>query len=668
MLHLFLTLLSFLPLVAAVDGVLFTSSVTYCSPPATLLIQQFDLKYFAKNQSIFFNISAASVESNVNVSANIALKAYGLTLVNVTVDLCDLLAGVLCPLPTVEFVGSESISLPNSLGVSKRIPEIAFRIPDLEAYAELTLIEVDTHEVKACVQATLSNGWSTHQPAVEWATGALSLSLLLGGIWQTMRSDPLPLLPHRLLDLFRLFQFIATSGFLSLNYPLLYRAFTLNFAFSLGLISSSTIENGIDNMRTRTGGTMPNSSSTSAVGLVDRKLSPWSTNLQLPLSSTQSLLSDLSDSTPTNLTISRLAFVGGLHQFDSTAGQVQTVTDSSSNVLEAGIPIYVNSMHIATANAFDTMFLVGLMCLAIAMTIAAILYGVRLLADRVEWGSEELRRRCRTSYPTFVWAWALRLGLIALPPALILSFYQWTLKDSWLSTLFSVMTVLGVSSMVIYPAYRTFRLVHHHSTSILDETPPHTTMHGPLHDRFRSPRYYFFAVFLAAVFLRAIVLAAGQGHGMSQVIVCMLIELAVIIAHVLFKPFTTRGGDVFSAYFGIVRLVCTGLMIAFVESVNVDAIPRVAIGAVIAVILSIAILVLLSNIVLSVVRLLRRNRVRQPPVDVSTVEKGGPASPILAKSTMAGQSQSPSLTTTSMTIRHSSSSQLSQISNVPTSI
>lgn len=38
-----------------------TSSVTYCAPPESLLIEQFDIAYFAKNESIVFNISAASV-------------------------------------------------------------------------------------------------------------------------------------------------------------------------------------------------------------------------------------------------------------------------------------------------------------------------------------------------------------------------------------------------------------------------------------------------------------------------------------------------------------------------------------------------------------------------------------------------------------------------------
>lgn len=42
-----------------------TSSVTYCSEPDALLIQQFDVAYFQKNSSIWFNISAASVVSTV---------------------------------------------------------------------------------------------------------------------------------------------------------------------------------------------------------------------------------------------------------------------------------------------------------------------------------------------------------------------------------------------------------------------------------------------------------------------------------------------------------------------------------------------------------------------------------------------------------------------------
>jgi len=40
---------------------LVTSSVTYCNPPETLLIQRFEVAFFPSNSSVSFNVSAASV-------------------------------------------------------------------------------------------------------------------------------------------------------------------------------------------------------------------------------------------------------------------------------------------------------------------------------------------------------------------------------------------------------------------------------------------------------------------------------------------------------------------------------------------------------------------------------------------------------------------------------
>src|SRR6266478_3722045 len=89
------------------------------------------------------------------------------------------------------FTGADTISLPKSLGIAGRIPSIAFKIPDLEGFAQLTLTEVRTGSIKACVQATLSNGWSTHQPAVEWLTGAFAIGALLLAVWLSFSPEAL---------------------------------------------------------------------------------------------------------------------------------------------------------------------------------------------------------------------------------------------------------------------------------------------------------------------------------------------------------------------------------------------------------------------------------------------------------------------------------------------
>ncbi|KAJ6557200.1 hypothetical protein B0H10DRAFT_2121062 [Mycena sp. CBHHK59/15] len=611
--------LVFLPFCCASDDVLFTSSVTYCEPPESLLIQQFDVKYTAHNQSISFDISAQSVESNINVSANILLNIYGLTPINITVDLCNILAGALCPLPMYDFNGSDSISLPEGLGVTNRFPAIAFRIPDLEAFAQLTLTEVGTGDVKACLQATLSNGWSTRQPAVEWATAGLALLALLSAAWQSAVHDAV--IPYRLLDLLHLYQTIAATAFLSLNYPSVYRAFAINFAWAMGLISSPSlrIQHSIDNMRALTGGNMANASSGPAVGLVDRRLSPWNDiALSSTSSFTQSLLSQpaSSISTPSNLSFSRIA-LNSIQQLDG----LQTVTDQSSNVLQAGVPIYVNSIHIATANAFMTTFLIGLIAMTIALTIAGLAGGAIYAAGRFIGAN----RNC---------------GLIGCPPIMILAFYQWSLKDSWLSVLLAVISLLAISALISYPIYLTLRLARRETPDALETHTDHLASCGPLYAQYRTPRYYFFLPLLIASFLKAL-------SGLAQVVLFMIVELGLVVAYIWLKPYRTRGGDVISTYLAIVRLVCNGLMIAFAESLGVAPIPRVAVGAVIILIFSIAVIVMAINIVLhaGVNRLWRRNSSARSPsqgsADESRLEKGD-ISPVESNTGLIGHVRSSS--------------------------
>lgn len=354
-------------------------------------------------------------EANVFVKANLLLNVYGMNPVNVTLDLCNILGGALCPLPKYNFVGSDSISLPESLGVQDRIPKIAFHIPDLEGFAQLVLTEVGTNNVKACVQATLSNGWSTHQPAVEWATGGLALAALISAAWQSASPDAIA--PFRLLDLLYLYQTIASTSFLNINYPSAYRAFTLNFAWAVGLFStsaSSSLQTSINRMRHLTGGKLADATSGSAVGLVNRKLSPYnapdSQFMAIPPSSRRALNFDAyiltnfsAFSFPSTPRIFKASAVGSGFQ-----RVVQTVTSGSSNVLQAGIPIYVNSIHIATANAFMTVFLCMLILVGIVLGIFILGYGVLFILIRQR-TIRSYYRPSLASYCSWAFAWNLRL-------------------------------------------------------------------------------------------------------------------------------------------------------------------------------------------------------------------------------------------------------------------
>ena len=328
--------------------------------------------------------------------------------VNITLDLCNLLNGALCPLPMYNFTGADTLTLPPSLSVLNKLPAIAFKIPDLEGFAQLTLTETNTGQVKACVQATISNGWSAHQPAVEWSTAGIALAALLSAGWHSLAS-PEAMAPFRFLELIYLYQSIASSAFLGLNYPSVYRAFSLNFAWTVGLISSSTLQNSINRMRHLTGGHLADAIAGSAVSLVNRKDSPYNSNSNIVLPS----LSISPRGLPPSLAnfSSPLDIVIGSKVRDVITGDVQTVTSASSNILHAGIPVFVNTIHIATANAFMTMFILVLIMFAIAIGVFMLGYGSIFTLDHI------YRQRRNSSMPhsfssqllSFGKGWLLRL-------------------------------------------------------------------------------------------------------------------------------------------------------------------------------------------------------------------------------------------------------------------
>ena len=106
---LLVALCAFLPLsVHAQSGDLFTNSVSYCAEARAVIVEAFDIAYHRSNESITFSFSFASVSDDLNVSANIYVNAYGRQVINQTLNLCDYLQGVICPLPQVNFTGKSS--------------------------------------------------------------------------------------------------------------------------------------------------------------------------------------------------------------------------------------------------------------------------------------------------------------------------------------------------------------------------------------------------------------------------------------------------------------------------------------------------------------------------------------------------------------------------------
>jgi hypothetical protein len=245
-----------------------------------------------------------------------------------------------------------------------------------------------------------------------------------------------------------------------------------------------------------------------------------------------------------------------------------------------------------------TVFLCTLILIAIALTVFGIGWASLFIMERYHLGREDQLLQFKHAYLSWVRAWTLRLCLIMSTPIVIFVFYQWTLKDSWLSTLLSVISFLAIMGAICYSSFIVIRCFRRSESSVLHTDVALLRSYGPLYAQYRPARYYSFLLVLSGILFKAIFISFAQWSGMTQVILILFLEIALVGGILVLRPYKTRGADIFSSFLGIVRVVCTGLMVAFVTSIGVKPIPRYAIGLVLAVIYSVTILIVTFNLVL----------------------------------------------------------------------
>ncbi|GJN91192.1 hypothetical protein Rhopal_004210-T1 [Rhodotorula paludigena] len=519
-----LAVLSIVPSVLA-ERRFYARAVSYCSESRAIEINQFLLQYFP-DESLFgsgagaisFDIAAASVDPNLNANLQFSLTAYGIDAVNTTIDLCSLLGGILCPLPTYDFVGSATLPLPAEIGDSIDIPSVGYWIPDLEATAIVRLLRVEDNSEAACLRVDLSNGKTVKFASVSWALGGLAIGcVLLSALWFLVGTLVYPSAailassaassPHvnalwaslgrrkeRLFLLMSLLQFVATTGVLTVHYPIIYESYTSNFAWALGLIRVNPVITAIDDLRNSTGGNLTQLAGTSTlVGGTDAINSILSQRdkvvAALPSASevANALLTEIGKSlgpqrsSPAPSQHSTLAgralSLAGAASAALVRRQIQDGTvgaDATSpeeavavpevqetdtlNAIEPGLPLYLVTNDISPFDAFMVVFInfLFLCCVAIGLAIlggafwALIRWAQRRKANRSRrrlgvattdalyegqgsYGTgwrATVRRRTSGVFMTVLRACTLRLLVIMWYPLLLFTFFQWTLGSA----------------------------------------------------------------------------------------------------------------------------------------------------------------------------------------------------------------------------------------------
>ncbi|KAF8687077.1 ML-like domain, partial [Rhizoctonia solani] len=637
--------------VGARRDVLFTSAVTYCAPPENVLVQELDIRYYKENASVVFDVTASSLRDDLRVSLSLNLTVYGMQPVSLDLNLCDL-ASAVCPLPLYNFSGQGTLPIPDSF--SSKIPTIGYTVPDLEAYAQLELLRVDTGEVAACVSATLSNGWSMLQPGATWsAVGVVLFSIVTSALWSmskakwrgTESGNWADKELWRVVDIISFVQMIGISALLNLNYPSAYRAFAENFPWVLLLTGPIPSQSAIDHLRQRTGARLGDDALPTDE-YVNRRLSPYNQNLALGSVQAVAQNVDLGNNYGYSFTSTNATGLGVLNSALEKRVFINPATVTEADALPGGVPVYVNGAGVATANAFLGVFFEWLVIGAIVLGVC-IAYqlwkrtiGARIrLAGKGQISSESLVPRVSS----MLHGMFLRLALVLILPVTVFTMYQWTLRDSWLATLLSVICILTTWAGL---GWTWFKLSL--DSRSLDDTRRLAAL---------RPSFPMMALLTIPIFIISLFVAFASRSGTAQVAGILAIEILSLGAAIFIRwqarrrerdlilnatpespvpnlptpliPPPTRMGITLRWF----RVVAMGLMIPFIESLGVKPIPRTVIGIVTAAVWGIGVVIIFAYLVWSTVQLFRRKRVdSRSPHGASTdrIAEKGVASPASA--------------------------------------
>ncbi|KAG5439303.1 hypothetical protein PCK2_000864 [Pneumocystis canis] len=214
-----------------------TQSLSTCMEHSGLMATVFRITYFPDmGKLVYFVDGMTSIEGEVLV--NVVVIAYGIQVLNKTIDPCVLKMPNLCylqPGPLTQIEGESDVPV----DISSHIPGVVYAIPDIDGVVKIMIYDKYTRELEACVQVTMTNMMTVNVKAVGWISGLIALSALVvstiaseNGNFNTAHH-----IATNAFSLFSYFQGQAIFGMMSCKMPPIVRAWTQNFQWTMGIIN-----------------------------------------------------------------------------------------------------------------------------------------------------------------------------------------------------------------------------------------------------------------------------------------------------------------------------------------------------------------------------------------------------------------------------------------------
>ncbi|CAH2353650.1 flavin carrier protein 2 [[Candida] railenensis] len=547
-----------------------SSSLLTCMDNSQFSASHFEVTYYPHNSSVTFDITAIS-SINANITANVEVIAYGLNILTKNISLCDLsfdttsssVSG-LCPFTTGHIELSSSYTLSKS--VTSQIPGITFGIPDLDARVRVLLINDDTGESLACVEAILSNGKTVQTKYAAWPIAAISgLGVITSGVVSVIgHSNTAAHIASNSMSLFVYFQSLAITSMMAVAYcPPIAAAWSQNFQWSVGIIKLGFIQKIANWYMQATGGTPTDvlGSTYLSVSVQKRKSKRELTAEFIGNIYEKQLKNNFLTVFDKRASISLDSDTFGYS--DNLNSTLYTTNEKDANVSSKILVLrgiqrvaYLAGIEITSLFMTTIIFLIffGFVMIVFLMLFKAVIE----ILIRSKMMNEGKFNEYRQQWTIIIKGALYRLLLISFPQVAVLSIWEFTERDSG-GTIAIAVFLLLVSVILLYQAAIRVFLMGRKSVKqfrnpayLLYGDAKFLNRFGFIYVQFRADCYYYVLIALSYIFLKSLFVAVLQKHGRPQSVLIFAVELFYMIGLCWKKPYMDKRTNAFNITISVI--------------------------------------------------------------------------------------------------------------------
>ncbi|RMZ84207.1 hypothetical protein DV738_g479, partial [Chaetothyriales sp. CBS 135597] len=530
---------------ALAERVIESNSLNTCKSGSNFTATLFNVAFTPRNHSITLSINGVSSISG-NVTAQLEVIAYGFTALNQTLDPCTMDLEGFCPMQTGQ------INILTNIEVNeedeKRIPGIAYSVPDLDGIVRVYVIQNSTGEVISCMEAALSNTKTVYQPAVGWATAVIAgIGLIASGITSGLgHTNTAAHVAANAVSLFGLFQAQAIIGMTAVTMPPIVQSWTQNFAWSMGIIRVGFLQSIATWYQRSTGGTPTTYLST---------LSTYSVEVQKRMA---------------KRSIQTLGYASGIVSRSLAARA--TSTDVGTVKVVRGIDRVGFRARIEQTNIFLTGLIFFIVVLFFATILVILTKLVLDLVARAGWMKSDKFVEFRHGWKIVIKGILFRLVLLGFVQMSVLCLWELVERDSAAEVVLALVVFISMVCTLGWASFKVIQLakksvaMHKNPAYILYSDPECLNKWGFLYVQYKATAYYFVVMLLAYILCKAVFVAFVQSSPIAQAVGLLVVEAVALIGLSVIRPFMDKKTNIFNISIQVVNFLNAIFLLIFSDA------------------------------------------------------------------------------------------------------